>query len=196
MNLHQKAGLLLFGFALTSALMSPGQAQAQFGYRAPTLNDVRGAGRAIDPTNPNSAVRETGRAIDDWRNDQMQPNPRAGRDFTRIKFKNNSDREIRLAVDLDVFIPPTNGPVSTLSSSGSGGGGNNYETRAWYYLQPGETVYVGDTRNVNVYYYAEQKGGGVYGGNAIHKYVGKQRFGFRHMLVRAQYEPEYTMGLD
>jgi hypothetical protein len=106
----------------------------------------------LDPFNKNSGIRQGGRDLDNARLDQMSRTPRAGRDYTKLYFKNNTDRRIYLAVR---FLPFawSDGTTSELSLRGS-----SWETRAWYNLAPGQKVHVGNTKNVYVYYYAQGDG--------------------------------------
>lgn len=154
-----KTSICTFGLVTLAVLALAGSAQAQFG----KLSD-------FDPTNKNSGinkvtgnagtkvlngVKKTGRDFDSARLDMMDRNPRAGRDYTKLYFKNSSNQTLYVAVRFMPFSV-SNGESELKSLDAQG---NGWETKAWFKLSPGETKHVGNTNNMYVYYYAE--GGGL-----------------------------------
>lgn len=83
------------------------------------------------------AVRSSGQ--DAYRKAGAGSAPQAAQDYDRIYLKNRCDRRIQAAIS-----------YKSLDDS--------WQTEGWWTLEPGESVYAADTRNINFYTYAESIG--------------------------------------
>ena len=134
--------------ALTCAVSMPIRAYAQF-FEIPEvdLSD-------IDPTNPNGGLRKELRNLDKARLDARSRTPRAGRDYTKVYLKNDSNETISVAMRVIPFEVADG--TSTLAEFIPG---SPWRTLAWYKLSPGKRIDVVKTNNTILYTYAKSEAG-------------------------------------
>lgn len=157
----RKIGIV--AISLMALELAHAAAHAQLGL--PDLDPFNGQGALnnglanLDPTNPNGTVNQALQNLDQARLNQMSPSPRAGRDFTRLHIKNSTNRVLHAAVRFIPYSDPNNSQLSGMVGSGG------FQTRAWFTLQPGQDVYIGNTANDIFYTYAQDDFGGQWAGN-------------------------------
>jgi hypothetical protein len=119
---------------------------------------------------------------------------RAGRDYTKLYFKNTSSQPIFVAVRFKPFYVAGN--TSELKSLDAQGDG--WETKAWFQLAPGETKHVGNTNNLYVYYYAEGGGRDWKGDLMVNVRDGSRtrRLGFRTTMIGIDTPEGHTVNLQ
>ena len=142
----------------------------------------------LDPFKRGSDANNALNNLDQQRLNAMSPDPRPGRDYTKVFIKNNTQQTISVAVDLMPFTPPN---VTVISDPGD----NGFRLQAWYNLAPGATAYVGDTSNTFIYFYG-QGPNMQWAGKTIYKNVRdgaktRQIGMFQEAIIGMP--PEYTM---
>jgi hypothetical protein len=164
-----------------------------------SVEDLRKFARLADPSR--DLFKNTPLDINTWKqtlNDvnnavanTTDPSPRAGRDFTRIHVVNATKHPVTVALRVLPYTDPNTSHLEEVLPDGP------FQTYAWYKLPPRSAVYVADTANTYVYYWA--KGGGrLWQGKDFHSVQDgavRRRIGFRPIIINAPQATDWTIDL-
>lgn len=114
----------------------------------------------LDPTNLDGGIRKELRNLDKARLDAMSRSPRAGRDYTKIYLKNETNEPISVAIRVILF-EVRDGNLTYIDDPSA----SPWTTKKWYKLNPGERAHVADTNNTIVYTYAKSDSGKEWAGS-------------------------------